>query len=136
MKFFNQQLLKQARKAIIKMIGESPENITIIRKPMVDDGYEGSVIDPYGEEAPHTLKVRLSHEKKTANYDPASVGLSTNLSRYITTDYETIIYENDTFDSELTQKRFKIGVVDPLIKFNGIIGYQAPLIEAITMGDT
>jgi hypothetical protein len=114
LKFFNAQLLKQARAAIKKIIDESPEEITIMRKPMVDDGFNGMVIDPEGEDVPYNLKVRLSHERKTADYNSAPGGLSTNLSRYITCDYETIMYEGDEFNSEATQKRYKIGLVDPL----------------------
>jgi len=132
LKFFNKQLLKQARDSIKKMIDESPENITIYRKPMVDDGYDGEVIDPYGEGIPNYLKVRLSQEKKYANYERAPVGLSTNLVRYIITDYKSIIYDGDTFNSSF-DKEFIIKAVDPLIKFGGLIGYQAPLVEAVTM---
>ncbi len=136
MSFFNPQMLNQARDSIKKMIADSPENIIIMRKPMVSDGYEGLVIDPSGIPVPHKMIVRLSHEKKfPGNYNTAPAGLSTNLARYITADYETNIYDGDTFDTSFG-KEYKIGAVDPLKKFNGVIGYQAPLIEAVTMGET
>ena len=136
MSFFNPQMLNQARDSIKKMIAASPENIIIMRKPMVSDGVEGMVIDPFGIQVPYKMIVLLSHEKKLPeNYNTAPVGLSTNLARYITADYETNIYDGDTFDTSFG-KEYKIGAVDPLIKFNGVIGYQAPLIEAITMGET
>ena len=131
MNFFNPQMLKQARDSIKRMIADSPENITIMRKPMIDDGFSGMVIDPSGTPKPFKMTVRLSHEKKfSGNYNTAPVGLSTNLARYITADYETDIYDGDTFDTSFG-KEYKIGAVDPLIKYDGIIGYQAPLIEAV-----
>ena len=115
---------------------ESPEEITVLRKTMISDGFDGMVIDPYGTEEPHEFKVRLSHEKKfPGNYNPAPGGLSTNLARFILVDHNTLIYDGDMFESSFG-KEYKIGVVDPLIKFNGIIGYQAPLIEAVEMGGT
>ncbi len=136
MKFFNVQLLKQARGAIKRMIEESPEEITILRKSMVDDGFDGLVINPYGDPEEINIKARLSHEKQfPGNYKNSPAGLSTNLSRFILTDHETVIYDGDSFESSFG-KEYKIGAVDLLIKFNGTIGYQAPLIEAVTMGET
>lgn len=133
MSFFNKQMLNQARDAIKKMIGDSPEKITLYRKPMVDDGFGGLIEDPTGEDESYELTVRLSQERRFAgNYNPAPVGLSTNLARYILSDYESIMYDGETFTSSF-DKQYKIGAVNPLIKFEGVTGYEAPLIEAVNL---
>jgi hypothetical protein len=129
------QRLKQARKGIKFSINESPETGIIYRKSLKSDGFGGLIEDPFGEEEINIIKYRLSHEKKLpGNYEPSPAGFTSNYQRFILVDYETIIYENDVFESEQAQKRYKIGVVDPLIKFGGVIGYQAPLIEAENIG--
>lgn len=116
------------------MINENPETIIMYRKDLTDDGFEGLVENPFGEETPETIKCRLSHERKfPGNYSPAPSGYTTNLSRFILVDHTVTIYEGDEF--EAIGKRYKIGAVDLLKKFSGIIGYQAPLIEAVEVSD-
>lgn len=123
--------LSQARKGIQFSINESPETIIIYRKPLTDNGFDGLIENPFGTETAHTIKCRLSHEKKfPGNLDSSSAGFTQNLARFILVNYQTIIYENDIFESALSEKSFKIGPVDPLYKFGGVIGYQASLIEA------
>jgi hypothetical protein len=131
----NKSLLKQARNGLKRLINESPEIILIYRKKLVDDGFNGCVEDPFDSGCPpDEIKCRLSHEQSGPDkLQNAPSGLSTNLLRYITVDHKTTIYEGDTFESEKTRKRYKIGAVDPLIKFGGVYGYQAPLVEAETL---
>lgn len=125
----NQALLVQKRKGIQDKINKSPEAIIIYRKPMTDNGFGDLVEDPYGTPVPYNVRCRLSHEQEGPQTQiNAPSGLSTALVRFILVDHKTTIYENDTF--EALGKKFRIGVVDPLKKFNGILGYQAPLYEA------
>lgn len=125
------QKLKQARDGIKFTINEDPETLIVYRRKLIDDGFGGLIEDPYNNEKPSIIKGRISHERKQhGNYQPSPSGFTSNYARYLTVDYETIIYENDFFESERDQKRYKVGVVDPLRKFGGIIGYQAPLLEA------
>lgn len=130
--------LKQLREGIKRLIRENPSNIIIFRKPMVDDGFGGEVESPSPESVEHNIKCRISHEQEgPVNLGAAPPGFSTNLTRYIMVDYLTTIYENDSFEESMIDKSFRIGPVDPLIKFGGIVSYQAPLIEAVrTEGDT
>lgn len=128
----NALLLKQARDGLKRIINENPETVIIYRKDLVDDGFGGLIEDPFGNETPHTIKCRLSHEKKfPGNFYPSPSGFTTNLSRFILVDHKTVVYEGDEF--EAIDKRFKIGAVDSLDKFEGVIGYQAPLIEAVKL---
>jgi hypothetical protein len=54
--------------------------------------------------------------------------MSTNLQRFILADYQADIKHVDVF--EAIGRSWKIGPVDPLKKFGGVIGYQAPLTDA------
>lgn len=130
----NQAFLKQARDGVIRLIKESPTDITIKRAALVDDGAGNNKLieDPYDSTPEEiTFTVRLSHEQRQApNYGEVQAGFSTNLSRFIMSRHTDVIYENDTFLDNGTMKYFRIGPVDPLIKFGGVIGYQAPLIES------
>lgn len=122
-------LLKQARNGVKKLIEESPETIVIIRQPMKDDGFGGQVPDPFGTPTEHTYKVRIAHERGNPDMlTDTSAGMSTNLQRHLLADYLTDIKHGDIF--EALGRSWKIGPVDPLKKFNGVIGYQAPLTDA------
>ena len=98
---------------------------------MIDDGSgDGTLVPDYkGIPTPIKMTVRLSHERRQApDFSPVQAGFSTNLSRFIMTDYKTEIYRGDYF--EAIDRGWRIGPVDTLEKFGGVIGYQAPLIEA------
>jgi len=126
---FNRVMLKQERKGIKRLINESPVYLTLYRKPLVSDGMGGFVEDPYSESVQHEIKCRIDHEKKfPGNTNLAGVGFSTSLSRFILVDWGTEIYENDTLEE--IGKGFKIGAIDPIKKYGGVVAYQAPLIEA------
>lgn len=127
----NRMKINQARRGIQFTIDESPETVIVYRRAMIDDGFGGLVENPNSDEEAYTITCRLSFERKTVgqlNQSPA--GFSTNLQKFILVNYQTTIYENDTFESNDNYKQYKIGAVQPLIKFGGVIGYQAPLIEA------
>jgi hypothetical protein len=123
-------LLKQARDGVKKVINESPENILIVRQPMTPDGFGGQVPDPFGTATEHNYKVRISHERGNPSIlTDTSAGMSTNLQRFILADYQADIKHGDVF--EAIERSWKIGPVDPLKKFGGVIGYQAPLTDAV-----
>jgi len=127
----NKDFLKQARDGVKRLIKESPTKITINRQALVDDGSgDGTLVpDPFGTPEAVSMTVRLSHERRQApDFEPVQAGFSTNLARFIMTDYKTEIYRGDYF--EAIDRGWRIGPVDTLIKFGGVVGYQAPLIEA------
>lgn len=121
--------LKQARDGVKKLIKESSETIVIIRQPMTNDGFGGQVPDPLGTPTEHAYKVRIAHERsQPAMMTDTSAGMSTNLQRHLLADYQADIRLGDIF--EALGRSWKVGPVDPLKKFNGVIGYQAPLTDA------
>lgn len=123
----NRTLLKQARFGYKKLIQESPTTITLRRLPLVDDGFGGFVEDPLGIPLETSKTVRIAHERAIiSKVGESPSGLQTDLSRYLLWEHNVDIRENDTFDEI---QGYRVGKPDPLKKFGGIYGYQAPLIE-------
>lgn len=121
--------LKQARDMFTRTIKENPTIVLIYRDVYVSDGFGGEVIDPFNVGAPVSIECRISHEKKAVEQNSISpVGLSTNLARYISVAWNVSINENEVF--EAMGRKWRIGPVDRLEKFGGVVGYQAPLKEA------
>lgn len=127
----NKQALKQERYAIKHKIKESPFVLNLFTYPLIENVYKpGTFIpDPSGVPTSTQYTVRISHERigPVPNEDKPS-GLSTNLTRFILADHLTPIKEGDTIDN-FNGRQYTIGPVDPLIKFGGTIGFQAPLQE-------
>jgi hypothetical protein len=125
----NANLLRQARKAIIHKIALSPSTITIISYPLISDGFGGTMPNPMGTAISSSKTVRISHQRnQVPENELKNTGLSTSLSRFILSDYKTPLTEGTDVSSYLG-KKYKIGAVDSLEKYGGIIGYQAELIE-------
>lgn len=125
----NASALKQALAGIAAKIQENPTTIIILRQPMVDDGFGGTIPDPFGTATENVYTVRLSHERsQVPENEPVPAGLSTNLQRFILTDHLADIRQDDVFDA--LGRSWKIGPVDPLYAYGGVKGYQAPLLEA------
>lgn len=123
-------LILQARKSIAKLINESPEHIIIYRKPLILSSFGQYVESPTAEPEPKYLKVRISHIKNyLVHTETSPAGFTQDLQRYILVDHNTKILDGDLFEASNGVK-YRIGKIDPLIKFGGVIGYQAPLLEA------
>jgi hypothetical protein len=132
-----EQMLTQERVGIIEIIMENPETLILERLPLVDNGHGQMVENPYGTPVQHTITGRISHESKIPlKPDAVPAGLGTNMSRFLLVDWETIIYTEDSIVDYLG-KRWRIGLLDPLLAFGEIIGYQAPIMCAEnTIGST
>lgn len=121
--------LAQERDGIKKKIDENPTTIIVYRVPLISDGFGGMIPNPFGTEAQHVFRVRISHERKGPDANVQNpAGLSTGLSRFILADHKSGIEEGDLFDA--IGMAWRIGPVDPLYSHGGIKGYQAPLFEA------
>lgn len=117
-------LLKQARKGFTKLIDENRQTITI---NIPDDPK-----NPWPVNTPDTFTGRISHEKKAVqDLEAGTAGLSTNLARYLTVEYDVDYLAKGYIITDQNSKQWKLGPVDPLPKFGGIQGYQAPLEEAV-----
>lgn len=117
---------------------ESPTSTVIFRETLIDDGFGAMIPDPTGEPTEHPVRLRIAHDTKQVA-DIRSVNeqtFTTNLNRIATWEWDTDIYEGDTF--EALGIIFTVGPVDELMKFGGIVGHQAPLkeAEAIQEADT
>ena len=119
-------MLSQARCGIQAVINVNKTVIDVtIPAAMVDDGRGNMIPDLLGSTTSKRMPCRVSFEKKLTDGLPtASVGFSTNLSKFIITDYKHEIKRGYRFNN------YEIGEVSILRQFGDIIGYQAPLIES------
>lgn len=123
-------MVSQARLSILAQIKLDKSEITIMRKPIINDGFGNMIEDPYGDSMPYVYNVRLSHDKKgPSSLESSPAGFTSNLYRFIIMDYKGGINEGETFSWR--DKKYAVGVVDPLTMSGKIIGYQAPLKEAV-----
>lgn len=120
-------MLKQVRDAIRQNIKMNPSTVIIeSASAMIDNGYGVLVPDLTGDKSYRKVKCRISYEKRMVDGTPVveNVGYSTNLSKFILTDYKSPIYKGERFDD------YEILEVYPMYFLGKIIGYQAPLKEA------
>lgn len=124
-------LLSQARKMIDLKVNINPITITTTTYPTKTDPFDSTKTIPDYSATPieTNIRCRLSHENKgpfeiTGN----SVGMSTNLGRFVISNYQNPLTEGSLFTELGIQ--WRIGAVDTLKKFEGILGYQAPVYEA------
>lgn len=123
-------MIRQSRAGIKAQIRVNPSIITVMRTAMIDNGMGVMIPDPYGTQETSYITCRISHESKGPDETGTSpAGFSTNLGRMILVAHTTEIIAGDRFDWQ--SKRYEIGPVDPLMFGNAIIGYQAPLKEAV-----
>ena len=116
-------LLKQARKGLQIVINQNKQTLTL--------DLESDPADPWGTTTNKTFTGRISHERRINNLENNPSGMSTDLSYFLIVDYKVdyLIRGNIITDSD--GKKWKLGAVDPLKRFGGILGYQSPLEEAV-----
>jgi len=126
----NSICLKRAREGIQSLINANRSIITISEKPQIVNSKGDLVDDPYGVPITKVIRCRISHEMR-GNFTVSNIqgAATSNLGRYILTNFIDEIKDNQTFTDR--GKAWRIGKVDPLYSFGDIIGYQAPLIEAV-----
>jgi hypothetical protein len=118
--------LDQARDGWTRTISENPVSVIIYRTKKVDDGFGGTVENPFGEETPLVYMVRIAHEKKTDDVGGPG-GIAEDPGRFAMIKYTDIVNRNDVF--EAYGKTWRIESVDPIIRFSGVVGYRAKIIE-------
>lgn len=122
--------LAQTREGIKDNISKNPTQIIIYRNILIDNGLGDMVPDPHNvNPEPVTLTCRISKEpRRIEKVSTGPLGLSYEYVDYIFVDHETIINEHESFEANGT--RWRIGPVETMMKFGGITGRRAPLIEA------
>lgn len=126
----NKIMLMQSRKGMTALINMNPTKVDVYSRSLVSDGFGGYVEDQSAALVKSgSLTVRISHERLIVpdNQEGPS-GLSTNLGRYVSSDYKNVLTTGSIIRS-FDGKEWKVGVVDPLYAFGGIKGYQATLTE-------
>ncbi len=124
------------RESIASLIRESPTTAIIRRKKSIPNGLGGTTLDPYCEAVDIKVTFRVAHERR----QPPEIGavngafFTSDHHRIATWEWNTDIREGDAYMDVDIGKRFVFGLVDALRKFGGIVGYQAPLMEAAGEG--
>jgi len=114
-------LLKQARKGQTQLINEDRQSMYVLIS-------NGTFQNP----TKLSFTGRISHERGIVpdlTSNPA--GLSTNLQRFLSVEYTVDFLSRGDHIIDKNNKKWKLGPIDPLEKFKGIHGYQAPLEEAV-----
>lgn len=121
--------LTQSRDGIKQLILENPSVATWTTTGTITDEMTGKVIpDPSGITTTHKERVRLSHERSGVSSDEVTpAGLGTSYTLFVLAEYTTELEKGVTFYAD--GKSYTVGAVDALRKYNGVIGYQAPLTE-------
>ncbi len=123
----NMMMLRQARAGIKAQIDNSPDTITVKRPVLVSDGFGGYT--PGTATTDVTLRGRLSHERTAVQaLELYPSGFDTGFKLFILVDHLTTLSENETITAR--GMSFRVGPVDGLIKFGGVIGFEAGLTPA------
>lgn len=114
-------LLKQARKGLKTLVMEDPQTISVSVSP--------DASDPWATTTTSTFTGRIAHEQRAAVADlqAGTAGLSTNLQRFLTVDHTVDFLKLGDIITDKNGAKWKLGPIDPLEKFGGVHGYQAPL---------
>ena len=116
--------LKQARKGYKKMIDENRQ-LLIVTIP-------GDPADPWASSTTRDFTGRIAHERSGPfNLQEGTAGLSTNLSRFLSVEYDVDYLKVGQIITDADSKDWKLGAIDSLSQFGGIHGYQIPLEEAV-----
>lgn len=119
--------LAQARAGWQHAIDENPDTVDIERRAMVSDGFGGTVANPFGTVTTHQVELRIAHEEKAAD-GPGPGGIAEDYGRFVMANWKQDIQRDDEF--EAIGYRWRVGIVDAVKKFGGVVGYRAPIIEA------
>jgi len=116
-------LLKQARRGMTALVDENRQTMSI------DIPADSS--DPWSPPTTKSFSGRISHESSSVpDLGSSTIGLSTNLNRFLSVEYDVNFLVTGALITDKNGKQWKLGSIDPLEKFGGVHGYQAPLEEA------
>lgn len=120
----NKRFLKQARRGFKQLIDENRETMTI--------AISADPSDPWASETNPEFTGRISHEssRQAPDLTENPAGLSTNLNRFLLVEYDVDFLQEGAIITDSSSRKWKLGPIDPLVKFGGVHGYQTPLEEA------
>ena len=124
----NRELLKQGRDMVRRSINESPTEITISVYPTKDNGFGDQVPDTSQPPDPVTHKVRIAHERGIVpKLEEYSAGLDSNRNLFLLADHNFTGGNGQLFT--FTGREWRIETLNPIIKFGGVVGYTAQLVQ-------
>ena len=123
----NKAALAQARAGIIALIKMNQQSVTMYDYPEIDNGFGVMVPDSTDTPVETIVKCKISHKRQGPFHPGQSpAGITTDNQRYILVNYKTTIKKHGFF-TDTDNNEWRIGHVDILRQFEGVIGYQAIL---------
>jgi hypothetical protein len=120
----NRSVIFAARLGFERVINENPAYIAPVRKALIDRG-DGVMIHEGAPETLPTVRVRIAYEGALQDREASPVGLSSNLSQFVTMDYLVPLQEGDEFTLE--GDSWRVGLVNAHRRFGAVIGATAPI---------
>lgn len=116
--------LKQVRNGFTQIINENRQAMTV--------EVPGDASDPWSVTTNTEFTGRISHEssRQAPELSETPAGISTDLQRFLQVEHTVDFLEAGQIITDQNSDKWKLGPVDPLVKFGGVHGYQAPLTEA------
>ena len=115
--------LKQARAGFKQIINDNRQSMSIL--------IPTNPVYPKLGGVTKTFTGRIAHERSTiSELSETPAGISTNLQRFIQVEHTVDFLAAGQIVTDQNSSKWKLGPVDPLSKFGGIHGYQAPLTDA------
>ena len=115
-------LLKTAREGFKEVINQNRQTITL--------SIPADPTNPWSTATTAEFQGRISHERRMNDLTGNPAGLSTNLSYFLIVDYTVDYLAEGQIITDAIGNKWKLGAIDPLRRFGGVIGYQSPLEEA------
>ncbi len=101
--------ITQARAAVIKTIQDDPTVITVVRKALMNDGFNSLIDDSGGASREYKFRVRISHERSVvAKVETSPIGGVINPRLMITVDYRGGPLEGDAFTMPRLRKSIQM----------------------------
>lgn len=127
------ELLRQKRLSVTAHINLNPTITVVYRYPKHDGGF-GKLVEDYTQ-APseRVVKVRLAHPNaQSGPFIPqtTAVGVRPATGRYVLAEYDADLIEGDRIED------FRVGPIDLLTAYGGVVGKQAPLTDSEAMDFT
>ncbi len=121
------ELLRQKRLSVTAHINLNPTVTVVYRYPQHDGGF-GKLVEDYTQEpTQRVVKVRYAHPNgQSGPFAPETtvVGVMPVTGRYVLAEYDADLIEGDRFED------FKVGPIDLLTAYGGVVGKQAPLTDS------
>lgn len=124
--------MRQLKAGAKKIIDAAKVTLLVYRIPLVDNGLDELVPDPYGTADAHTVTGRVVMERSTVpNLSEGAIGLEEAVSYFLLTLPEEDIQVDDTF--EHNGRKWRVVTVDKIV-MSGVHTHNRSKLEEVANG--